>query len=161
LSPAALAAAFLFLAVLPAGASEQARVRHVIDGDTVVLENGEHVRLIGINAPEYTPWKNRIEPYGYESTVYLKRLLEGKTVRIEADVEKKDRYRRTLAYLWLTDGQMVNRLLVREGMARARYYRPNGAHRAELEADEREASSAGRGLWAEKSSSAPVPAAAA
>lgn len=144
----AAALAALFFAAAAPSENEFVLVRHVIDGDTVVVENGEHVRLIGINAPEFTPWKNKIDPYGEEAKEALQRLLEGKRVRLESDVEEKDRYGRTLSYLWLEDGRMANRVLVQEGAARARYYRPNGAHRAEFDSDEREAREARRGLWA-------------
>ena len=146
---AAFSAALFLTAAAPSGLP-QARVQRVIDGDTVVLENGRHVRLIGINAPEYEPWKKIIQPYGKEAKEFLTRLIDGKTVEIEEDVEKTDKYGRALAYLWLPDGRMANVLVVREGLARARYYKPNGAHRQEFSQEEKAAKAAQKGVWSDE-----------
>lgn len=85
-------------------------VYRVIDGDTIELQSGERVRLIGINTPEsgqkcYTEATNR-----------LKDLVEAKEIRLEKDVTDKDQYGRLLRYVFV-DGSFVNLLLVREGYA--------------------------------------------
>ena len=128
--------------------SRAAVVRSVIDGDTVQIQNGERVRLIGINAPEYEPWRNLEEPYGREAALFLKRLLTGKKIFLESDSEKKDKYGRTLSYAYFEDGRFINRLLVSEGYARARYYRPNGRYYQLLKEAEGEAKAGKKGLWA-------------
>lgn len=125
-----------------------AYVRHVIDGDTLITGTGEHVRLIGINAPEYSPRKNHIQPYGLEAREYLRALTHRQNVRLESDREPRDKYGRSLAYVWLEDGRMANTVLVQEGMAKARYYPPNGAHRETLESAQAEARRLQKGLWA-------------
>ena len=118
-----------------------ARVRHVIDGDTVVLDNGEHVRYIGINTPG-------IDRYYYEEAREFNRsLVEGREVRLEYDVERRDHYQRLLAYVWLDDA-MVNLELARNGFANAMTVPPNVRYEALFRDAEQTARKAGRGLWA-------------
>jgi micrococcal nuclease len=84
-------------------------VKRVIDGDTIMLESGERVRLIGVNTPETVHPKKAVEAFGKEASAFTKRTVEGKLVRLEFDPlaggrEQKDRYKRTLAYVFLHDG---------------------------------------------------------
>lgn len=140
-----------FLGAVPVSA-EEARVprvvERVIDGDTVVLDGGEHLRLVGINAPEYQPHKRRVDPYGKESAACARERLDGKKIFLEYDIERQDRYKRTLAYAYSAEGEFINRALVGEGCAKAGYYPPNGRHYRELKEAEREAKARRKGLWA-------------
>lgn len=88
------------------------KVKRVIDGDTFVTEEGERVRLIGINAPE----SNDI--FGKESTFHLIGLIEGKTVDLKIDhtSNNKDVYNRLLRYVIL-DGVDVNKQMILDGYA--------------------------------------------
>jgi micrococcal nuclease len=122
-------------------------VGHVIDGDTFQLASGERIRLLGIDTPEYQPWKGREDFYGKEASAYTKKLLSGQKVSLESDIEAKDKYGRTLAYVYLSDGTFVNKLLVENGYAEAKYYKPNGLHRLELNEVEKKARSEQKGLW--------------
>ena len=122
-------------------------VGRVIDGDTFVLLSGERVRLIGIDTPEYEPWKNRVDFYGLEASNYSRKLLSDKKVVLEFDVKDKDKYERTLAYVYLEDGEFVNRRLVEEGYARAKYYAPNGRYRVIFKEAEEKARLAKKGIW--------------
>lgn len=122
-------------------------VSWVIDGDTFEVRSGERVRLIGVNAPEYTPWKNRVEPHGKEALFFARRLLKGQKVYLETDIRPKDRYGRTLAYVYLDDGTFVNRRLVEEGYATAKFYPPNGRHRQVLEEAQKRAHLDKKGIW--------------
>ena len=122
-------------------------VARVIDGDTVVLDSGTHIRFLGINAPEYEPWKNYTEPYGKEAMIFLKKTLTGKKVLLEPDVETQDHYGRTLAYVYLTDHTFINETLVLGGYAKARYYAPNGKYYTMLKAAEKSARDQKKGLW--------------
>ena len=134
----------------PVRAEEQRtprRVERVIDGDTVVLAGGEHVRLLGINAPEYEPWRHYAQPYGKESTACAGKWMAGKKVLLEHDTERKDKYGRTLAYVYLENGDLINRELVAEGCAKARYYAPNGRYYKILKEAEKTAKADHRGLW--------------
>lgn len=127
-------------------------VRRAIDGDTLELDGGERVRLIGVDAPEDQRWRNFVEPYGAEATIYMRRLVSGRRVRLEYDAERRDDYGRTLAYVFLEDGLHANAALIREGLARARRYGKNGARLAELRSAENDARSTGKGIWSKKKS---------
>ncbi len=122
-------------------------VNRVIDGDTFELAGGERVRLIGINSPEYEPWKNIKQFFGKEASDYARKLLDGKKVRLELDSQTLDKYRRTLAYVYLEDGQFVNSLLVQEGYAKAKSYPPNNRYRQVFNELEKEAKKNKKGLW--------------
>ena len=127
-------------------AGYEATVVRVIDGDTILLSNGEKVRYIGINTPEvHHPTRGK-EPYGEVAAEANRRLVEGKTVRLEFDVRQRDKYGRLLAYVYV-DGQMVNRTLVRDGYAEVATYPPNVRHQDEFLKLQREAREQSRGLW--------------
>ena len=127
-----------------------ARVTWVIDGDTVVLENGERLRYIGIDAPELD------ECYGQEALWADIDLVKGKTLALYFDRQLRDRYDRLLAYAYLPDGTFVNQWLVQQGYARAMIISPN-IHLGEVILDaEDEARTAGRGLW--RACPTPIPA---
>ena len=105
--------------------AEQAYVERVIDGDTVVLQDGTRVRLIGIDAPEIEnrDYGHRGDPYGEEAKQVLKHMVEGKTVDLQDGPEKNDKYNRRLAYIYLPDQRpehfLVNRNLIVVGAAAA------------------------------------------
>jgi len=134
-------------AAVPDG--DDAAVSSVSDGDTIVLVGGTRVRLIGIDTPETRHPSKPVQCFGAEASAHTRSLLPaGTAVRLAYDVERFDRYRRTLAYVYrLSDGLFVNAALVREGYAQAYTYPPNVAHADELVALAREAREAGRGLW--------------
>jgi micrococcal nuclease len=115
-------------------------VSRVVDGDTFELENGETVRLIGINAPE------RDQPYAAAATTRLQELVSGQAVRLEGDVNERDRYGRLLAYVFVGE-TFVNRELVAAGLAKSYAYEPDTARQAELDAAQADAQAAGRGMW--------------
>lgn len=113
-------------------------VTRAVDGDTLVLENNERVRLIGIDTPEIHESNklNRdaqrsgqdaatIKNLGRQSYEFTKKLVEGKRVRLEFDVERYDKYKRILAYVYLADGTFVNAKIVEEGYASLMTYPPN------------------------------------
>jgi micrococcal nuclease len=145
-----LAACFFQAAAFAEAPAREALVTRVVDGDTIRVNAGEKIRLIGINTPEYEPWKPFVQFYGKEAAEYSRGLLTGKKVRLVPDADPYDKYGRTLAYVYLEDGTFVNELLVREGYARAVYYAPNGLHYADLKAAEKEAKAAGKGVWSRK-----------
>ena len=120
--------------------SDTVAVLGVIDGDTIVVSGELRVRYIGIDAPEMN------EYFGRESRQANRRLVEGKRVRLERDISDTDRYGRLLRYVYV-DGLLVEAELVRGGYARARAYPPDVKYHERLEALEREARAAGRGLW--------------
>ncbi|MDY6931694.1 MAG: thermonuclease family protein [Halobacteriota archaeon] len=117
-----------------------ATVIDVIDGDTVRLQNGDKVRLLGINTPE------KGQPYYEEATDKLKELVEGREVLLEGDSEDKDKYERLLRYIYVED-TFVNLELVRGGYANVYIMSPNTKYSDELIEAEEGAKNAGKGLW--------------
>jgi micrococcal nuclease len=132
----------------PAAGGDLRTVVRTVDGDTVVLDGNEKVRLIGINTPESVDPRRPVQPFGKEAAAFTRRLLEGRRVRVERDVEPRDRYGRSLAYLHLEDGTHVNLLLVEEGYASAYRYPPNVRYADAFRAAERRAREGRKGLWA-------------
>jgi len=135
-------------------------VTRAVDGDTLVLENGERVRLTGIDTPEihesnklYRDSRKSgqdlrtIKKMGQESFNFTKNLVEGKRVRLEFDVEKTDRYKRLLAYVYLKDGTFVNAEIVRQGYASLMTYPPNVKYADLFAKLYKEARENNRGLW--------------
>lgn len=125
-------------------------VEWVIDGDTFVITGGEKVRLIGVDAPEYNPNHGKVQLYGKEAFQFARKLLKEKLVTLEYDVKKEDDYGRNLAYVFLKDGRFVNLVMVSEGLARAKYYKPNGKYYLQLKQAEAEAKRQKKGIWADK-----------
>ncbi len=127
----------------------EATVKAVIAGDAVLLANGETLRYIGINAPKTKYPKMDVYYVGKESYEFNKKLVGGKTIRLEYDVTDRDPTGRLLAYVYVGD-TFVNAELVKNGMAYSAAYPPNTKHQEEFNALEREAREKKLGLWAEK-----------
>lgn len=140
---AALFALAFALAPAPAGAQV---VERVVDGDTIIVRGVGRVRLIGVDTPETVSPGRPVEFFGREASAFTKRLLEGRSVRLEYDRERTDRYGRTLAYVHLADGTFANAEIVRRGYGHA-YTRFPFRYRDQFRQLEREARGAGRGLW--------------
>lgn len=133
---------------------ERAEVVRVVDGDTVIVRldgREERLRYIGIDAPESVNPDAPVECFGPEASDENRRLVDGKTVYLEPDVEDRDRFGRLLRYVYLSpdadDDDFVNLLLVAGGYAEAGNYPPNERHSDALFAAEREARESNRGLW--------------
>ena len=124
-------------------------VVRVVDGDTIHVRIGarvEKVRYIGVNTPEvHHPTKGE-EPGGREAAEVNRRLVEGQAVRLELDMQERDRYGRLLAYVWIGD-LMINAELVRLGYAQVMTIPPNVRYQEVFLKLQREAREAGRGLW--------------
>ena len=124
-------------------------VSSVVDGDTIKLSNGETVRLIGVDAPESrNAFKKKKAFFGDVSKHYLDSLLTGKKVRLEYDITRKDRYGRTLAYVYLEDGTFINEKLVREGYATIMTVPPNVRYADHFFILQQRARDEHCGLWA-------------
>ena len=141
-------------------------VKRVIDGDTLLLKNNERVRLIGVDTPEVheSDKLNRdaersqrdiktIRRLGQKSSAFVKKLVQGKRVRLEYDqanvaIGHRDRYGRLLAYVYREDGKFLNAEIVKQGYGVA-YTKYPFRYMEEFRRYEREARKAKRGLWAE------------
>lgn len=120
----------------------------VIDGDTIVLDGNEIVRLIGIDTPETKDPRKLVQYYGRGAYEFTKRLVEGKKVRLAYDLNKKDKYGRTLAYVYLEDGTFLNAEVIKQGYGFAyRYFLFK--YFDEFKQYEAEARENGIGLWSE------------
>lgn len=141
---------------------QEVAVIQVYDGDTIKIDTGERVRLIGIDTPEVheNPKMRRdsertkkdlqtILALGKKAKVFAQSLLEGKKVRLDFDVEQKDKYGRLLAYVYLMDGRFVNEEIMRNGYAYPMTIPPNVRYADDFRAWYREAVEQKRGLWAE------------
>ena len=161
----------LALALTPEGRLQgPVAVLRVVDGDTVELQGLGPVRLIGVDAPESTYNRRTSGPeevrLGLETKAFLARLLQGKKVWVELDVQERDRYRRVLAYLYLEDPRgdwiyggrrflQVNLELVRAGWAEPYTVPPNVRYAALYLEASREARRKGVGMWGGASRPAP------
>ena len=118
-------------------------VTAITDGDGIECEGTGRVRLIGIDTPELDQ-----DPYGRQAAMALASFVRvGSTVRLEQDVDPRDRYGRLLAYVWV-DSTLVNWRMVREGWAVLLTYQPNVQYVDWLIEAERKAREERRALWA-------------
>jgi micrococcal nuclease len=149
---------------VPASASyADIAVVRVYDGDTIKVANGEKVRLVGIDTPESGENKKLfrdaarsgqdiqdIMKMGRRASAFTKGLLDGRRVRLEFDIQQRDKYGRLLAYVYrVDDGLFINAEIVRSGYAYPMTIPPNVRHADEFKALFREARKAGKGLWAD------------
>lgn len=144
---AAILLCAVFAAYFLLGRRDLIEVIRVVDGDTIVVTGGQKIRLIGINTPESVDPRREVQCMGKEATKKTEKLALGKRVRLERDIEDRDRYGRVLRYVWLNDSEMLNLVLVRAGYAHASPYPPNVKYRELFHNAEKEAREANRGLW--------------
>jgi micrococcal nuclease len=129
-----------------------ATLKGVVDGDTIDIAIGgktERVRLIGINTPETKHPTKGVECYGPEASAYSEQLLpKGTKLRVERDVEARDKYGRLLLYVYIANSNVfVNMDLVMNGYARPMVFEPNTAHKADFAQAATQAELRNVGLW--------------
>lgn len=126
------------------GVATSSHVTQVKDGDSIVVQYGEEVRLMHIDCPEWD------QPWGERATEFVKEQCLGKQVKLKR--HGKDRYGRTLAEVILPEGVNLNHLLVQEGLAwhYRRYSGDRFYQQLELEARAKK-----RGLWSDSYTIAP------
>ena len=151
---AVLAAIFLLFTGNPAWpkaltADGSGRVVEIVDGDTLILEDGREVRLVGIQAPKLPLGRRNFKtwPLADKAKSALTTLALYKTVKLSYGGRRIDRYNRLLAHLHDENGVWIQGELLRRGMARVYSFRDNRALVAEMLAIEREARTARRGIW--------------
>lgn len=116
----------------------------MLDGDTVRLSNGDKLRYIGVDTPEKLT--DPPECYAQEATRRTANWWR-KRVALRKDRSNVDPYGRLLRYVYLSDGRMVNELLVEGGYAFAAEFRPDTLFSARFAQLEQEAKRKQRGLW--------------
>lgn len=136
--------------------AERAQVVEVVDGDTVLLDDGRHVRLVGIQSPKLPLGRPGFEawPLAEEAKAALSALTLGRDVGLGYGGRRNDRHGRALAHLYLLDeaggaGLWVQGALLEAGMARVYSFADNRALIGEMLASERRARTLSRGIWAD------------
>ena len=125
-------------------------VQRVLDGDTFKTTKGEKIRLLGINTPGIRHDTSPAQAFGKQAKDALIALIAGKQVRLTFDKEKKDKYGRTLAHVYLRNGLWVNASLVEQGFAHVYTFVPNISAAKKLLVLERQAIAAKRNMWGHK-----------
>ena len=151
----AVAASVISIAAVPAceGLRDgpKGTVTEIVDGDTLLLDTGLVVRLIGIQAPklalgrdDYPDW-----PKGNEAKAALIALTLKKPVLLRYGGEEADRHGRALAQVYVTGDQpvWVQQKMLEQGFARVYSFADNRAGLPELFAAETRARAAGLGIW--------------
>ena len=126
--------------------SQSVLVKAVLDGDTIDVSTYGRVRLLGIDAPETSHGLDTAAPFGREARDRLAGLLMHRWIRLEMEGAELDIYNRHLAYVITDDGQFVNAIMVREGLARVSARLPL-TRLPELKRAESEAQAFRRGMW--------------
>lgn len=126
-------------------------VSFVIDGDTLILDDGKRVRLIGVDTPETHERDKPAERWGPEADRFARDFVEQASghLRLQFDDERLDKYGRYLAYVWSGD-RMLNEELIRAGLGRhLSGYRYSATMKRRFATAEREARSHRVGIWSE------------
>ncbi|BAZ92468.1 thermonuclease [Thiohalobacter thiocyanaticus] len=128
---------------------ERVRVSQTLDGDTLALQDGRRLRLIGINAPELGHDGAPHEPGALAARDVLRRLvfLNRNQLGLRLGREREDRYGRLLAHAFLDDGRNLTALMLEQGQGFALTVPPNTWQATCYHATAARARSAGKGLW--------------
>jgi len=119
---------------------QQAFVTNVLDGDTLEIQDGQRVRLLGINTPE------KGQSHYSEATQTLKGLVLNRSVLMEYDQSDRDKYGRMLRHVYV-DGENVGMVLLRKGYANTFFISPDLKHMEEFKQAEKYAEERGLGIW--------------
>lgn len=144
----------------PTPTPEVYAVKRVVDGDTLQLRDGRQVRLLGINTPELGRRDTAAQPFAAAARDALRAHVAdtGGRIRLAAGVKPRDRYGRTLAYVYTPEGADLGAALLVRGLAYYVILPPNDAHAACYRRLEQQARAAGLGLW-QPAHDMPLPAA--
>lgn len=123
------------------------RVKSVYDGDTIVLENNQRVRLLGVNTPEIESRHRASEPGGKAAKEWLQNQLRSQKVYLEYDLEKRDKYKRLLAHVFSADGTHINLELLKNGLAFVNIIPPNIRHADRFSQAQQQAERKKIGIW--------------
>lgn len=134
------------------------RAIEIIDGDTIKLDNGWVVRYIGLNTPETrihigNNWVFKPQPYAIEAKEFNKKLVQNKLIRLEFDVQRKDKYGRVLAYCFAKSSSdskeetFVNQELIEQGFGMLYTMPPNIKYVDLFVRAQKESRENSRGLW--------------
>jgi micrococcal nuclease len=127
-------------------------IKKFVDGDTFWINDGSSkglkIRLIGVDTPENKARFGKPKEYfGDEASAFTKKMLSGKKVRLEYDIDEFDSFGRTLAYVYLEDGTFLNEELIKQGFATVMTVQPNSKYADHFYKLQVEARENNRGLW--------------
>ena len=125
-------------------------VKYIYDGDTILIDTGDAVRYLGINAPEIGHEGKKSQFMAHDARDFNIHLVGGSRVRIELDREETDHYGRLLAYVFLKNGDMVNALIVKKGFAHVMVKDSQVKYFKLLMELQRQAMNAKLGIWTRK-----------
>lgn len=129
------------------GQLSQAVVKQVVDGDTLRLEDGQRVRLVGINAPELSGPQRTPELFADAARKRLQQLIKANDGRVGLLVTGRDRYGRALAHAFGRAGNNLEARLLAEGLGYFVAFAPATAYRSCQQRAEGQARAARLGLW--------------
>lgn len=133
--------------LLPAN-SDSARIKHIIDGDTLKLQGEVSVRLLGVNTPEVARHGKPAQPLAREATQALQELLGEQVLLIDGD-QRQDRYGRRLSHVFSHSGQSAEAELIERGLGFFVGSDPSTGMAECLRRAEQRARAAKRGVWGE------------
>ena len=143
-----IAAALVGLLLLYAFLPRSATVETVINGDTLLLENGTVVKLIGVTTPDANDPEKEVRQFGMAAADYTQDMVEGKEIRITYFYQQDTTDGRARAAVYLLDGTCLNAELIRQGYGRADESCTSGDVEIYREY-EQQAREHKRGLWAD------------
>lgn len=133
--------------LIPKNSRHKHTVATVYDGDTITLKNGERVRLLGLNAPEIDSHYRRGEAGGQQAKKWLASKLQKSVVFLEYGQQKRDKYKRLLAHLFLPNGEHLNQSMLAQGLATLTIIPPNLRYANKLILAENTALKLSLGVW--------------
>lgn len=132
---------------------EQVVVERVVDGDTIILEDGRTIRYLNIDTPESVKPNTPVQCYAKEASAINRELVDKRTIYIKYDEQERDRYGRELRFIFLKAEdtsdieKSVNAYLVEMGFARSMIYKPNDTYENDFYTLERQAKRNNIGIW--------------
>ena len=139
----------LLLLWAPFSHAQSLTCTRVLDGNSIILNNGEAVSLIGVDTPDKKHPKQPVEYFAEEAFAFTEKMVAGKKVRLEYDIRERDQSGRRLAYVYLEDGTLLNAEIIKGGYGRTDTKFPF-KYREQFSHYEKEAREDKRGLWAKK-----------
>lgn len=128
-------------------AGSTAFVERAVDGDTLLLADHTRLRLLGVDTPETKRKDWPVEPFGPEAHEFTRKHVEKRNIRLEFDKERRDKYDRVLAYVYVDDW-FLNEELIRAGLGKAITNHPySETMKRRFRAAQREAQRERRGIW--------------
>ena len=142
-------ATVLLLLWTPFAPAQTFTCTRVVDSTNIILNSGEKVKLIGVASPGIGRPGKPVAYFLKEARAFTEKMVKGKEVRLEYDLQNKDEDGRRLVYIYLKDGTLLNAQIIKEGFGHTDTKFPC-KHLEQFRQYEKEAREKQRGLWAHK-----------